>query len=124
MRTLLATLCFFALSAVGLKAEVNVKEYRAIVASNDKARLTELKVYIRGLGEGVAWANTFLETSKKPLLFCPPAKLFLGTQNYIDIIEAQIRDRVNTFQKDELDEQEIGMLLVFGLMDTFPCNSK
>jgi hypothetical protein len=89
MRTLLATLWFLTMAAVQARAEVTVKEYKARMASSDAALVFATKYYVRGLGEGMVWANTSARLRQSPL-FCSPHNLELTVENFIDIIDRQI----------------------------------
>jgi hypothetical protein len=120
MRTVLTTLCFLTMSAVQAKAEVTVKEYKTRMASSDAFQVAAMKFYIRGLGEGLTWANTQARAMKTPL-FCSPRKLALTLENYIDIIDRQIEKRSSEITQAELEGTFIGLMLTVGLEETFPC---
>lgn len=124
MRTLLATLCFLTMSAVQAKAEITVKEYKARMASSDAALVVATKYYyIKGLGEGMAWANSSASIRQTPL-FCPPHNLALTVENFIDIIDRQIRMAQTKGEGAYVEGADIGLLLMAGLEETFPCERK
>jgi len=106
-----------AVSVVQAKAEINVKDYKTSMASDNASRAMT-KAYIRGLGEGMAWANI-----NQARLYCPPGQLALVLENYIDIIDRQVEMR-SRWSQAELDETYIGLLLFSGLKETFPCGGK
>ena len=83
MRTLLARLVIFTLGAIDANAEVTVKEYREAMALPNS---DVMRVYIKGLGEGMGWANAHAGNGKSPL-YCPPPKLGIGVETFIDIID-------------------------------------
>jgi len=118
MRTLLVTLCLLAVSVVQAKAEINVKDYKTSMASDNASRAMT-RAYIRGLGEGMAWANI-----NQARLYCPPGQLALVLENFIDIIDRQIEMRSTRWPQAELDRTYIGLLLFDGLKETFPCGGK
>jgi len=122
MRTLRAFF-FVLLSAIQLKAEITVKTYKARMAGNDLVLIEGTKYYIRGLGEGMEWANTSPMMAKKRL-FCSPPNLGLSEQNFIDILNKEIEVASARYSQKEFDELFIGMLLIAGLEKTFPCTSK
>lgn len=92
---------------------MTVKGYEA--AKDEVATM----VYIRGLGEGITWANT--AATKK--LFCTPAKLALGVDNFVDTLNRQIDNLKHSWPQSKLEEMPIGALLLRGLIETFPCSS-
>jgi hypothetical protein len=100
-------------SVVQAKAEINVKEYKTRMALDDASRAMT-KAYIRGLGEGMAWANI-----DQARLYCPPGQLALVLENFIDIIDRQIEMRSTRWPQAELDKTYIGLLLFAGLKKTF-----
>jgi len=122
MRTLLAVAAYIVLSAVQGNAEITVKEYKAAIAN--AAGGDAVKLYIKGLGEGIGWANIRATTAKMPL-FCPPGKLALGLENFIDIIDRQIEAQAKgNMPQAQLDGAMIGLVLLVGFQETFPCTSK
>jgi hypothetical protein len=125
MRTLVTTLCLLTLSAVQVKAQITVKDYRATMVANNRTEVAELKLYIGGMGEGILWANSEA-TSKKTPLYCEPDKLELVADNYIGMIDGQIKklSQPGGVTKAELDDFAIGVLLLKGLEETFPCKAK
>jgi hypothetical protein len=120
MRTLLATLCFLTMADVQAKAEVTVKEYKARMASSDAALVFATKYYVRGLGEGMVWANTSARLRQAPL-FCSPHNLELTVENFIDIIDRQILMAQAEGEGAYVEGTYIGLLLSAGLEETFPC---
>lgn len=97
-------------------AEVTFNEYQAI---KDK---TYFKAYLNGVGRGLHWAiignEIYLKSDKS--LYCLPNNLTLTAENYINILEQEIK----TKQKTETIPPDtfIELLLMNGLMRTFPCN--
>jgi len=120
MRTAIATLFLFAVSAAQAKAELTVKEYKERMASSDAAVIATTRAFINGLGVGIGWANT----DSKVKLFCQPGKLALEVQNFIDIINSEIETASTFMPQESLDKSFIGLVLLRGLEDTFPCASK
>jgi hypothetical protein len=100
MLTLLAALCFLAV-VTQAKAEITVKDYRARMMSDDAARV--MKTYIKGLGDGIGWANAQANSRKAPL-FCQPRKLALDVENFVDIINRQIAAASTRLTEAKLDE--------------------
>jgi len=95
-------------------AEFTLKEYRSMKHTD------MFKEYITGLGVGFYWANMHLDQSGKPPLYCQPVKLSLSGENYLNILDRYIEQ--NKDSKDKLKPGTfIELLLLQGLIDTFPC---
>jgi hypothetical protein len=122
MRVFLVALCLLTLDTIQARAQLTVKDYRATLTSVDKSQVVELKLYISGMGEGITWANAEA-TRKKMSLFCEPDKFELVADNYLGFIDGQIRrlSQPGGAIKTELDSIAIGVLLLNGLEETFPC---
>jgi len=67
--------------------------------------------YISGLGVGFSWYNVDMIMNGKPL-YCPPAKLAVTTENYIRILDDEIKRNKKIY---------IEPILLDGLIRTFPC---
>ena len=113
MRTVIVAFCL--LATVQLRADMKVKDYKRILASSDQGGIAFTKMFVNGLGDGISTANTM--TGNR--LFCPPDNLGLVLGNYTDILEKQIAE----IDKDDAKYEEIpiGILLIRGLAETFPC---
>lgn len=88
------------------------------------------KSYIGGLGEGIFWANLEAEKKSAPL-YCSPEKLVLRRENFEDIIGRQLKrfgdathDKTMGLTQAQLDDAQVGMLLLLGLKEAFPCKGK
>ncbi|MGA2958098.1 MAG: hypothetical protein ABSF48_20525 [Thermodesulfobacteriota bacterium] len=80
----------------------------------------EFKLYIKGVGFGLVVANTYMLIENKERLFCQPMNLVLETENFIRILDDEIaRQELQDFKKTQ--ETSIELLLVRGLIHTFPC---
>jgi hypothetical protein len=120
MRILLATLLLLTMSVFQARAETSVKKYKAEIAANG-ADVSLTKIYILGLGDGFLWANAKMLVDKKSPLYCQPDKLVLGMENYVEILNRQIKAEATKNTQAQLDEMSLGLLLLQGLQDTFPC---
>jgi hypothetical protein len=116
-------LCFLVLSTVGLRADLTVKDYREITESGDKDSLATLRMYIAGLGSGLNWANAEAQAKSVPL-YCQPGTLALNTDNNIHTIEVTIKKFLVVKTQADLDKWSLGLILVRGLVDQFPCGAK
>jgi hypothetical protein len=76
-----------------------------------------LLTYISGVGRGYTWTNTWLQTRKQPLLFCPPEDLAIRGENFVDILDNQIA----WMGERGLSSTSMELTLLKGLMRVFPC---
>jgi hypothetical protein len=120
MRKLTVAFIMFALTA---NAEMTIKDYQQMMASSNKDQIDMAKLYIAGLGQGMTWANAEARIRKMPF-FCAPENLGLNSDNYKAIIEKSIELAVAggaAANKEKFDNTAIGMVLMQGLLITFPC---
>ena len=94
---------------------VTVDFYQSQINSKKQTEVLLMKNYVRGVLDGTAWANADLVMSNKKPLYCQPENFALSTSNAIQIIDQKIK---STSPKKDLP---IGMLLLLGLEETFPC---
>jgi hypothetical protein len=122
MRILMLAPCLLAFSCLHADAQLSVKDYRATLTVGNKSDVAELKFYISGMGEGIIWANAEAARRKTPL-FCEPDKLELVADNYLGFIDGQIKrlSQPGGATKAEVDSMALGVLLLSGLEETFPC---
>lgn len=90
-----------------------------------KIEKDSLRMYINGVGEGTSWMSIIQESNNKEYrkLYCPPVDLVLDVNEYVDILEKRI-NKVKNLNLYNLENSPIGMELVNGLIDTFPCDKK
>lgn len=124
MRVLITALWLLAVGSLQAHAQITVKDYRATLTLNDETKVSVMKLYISGIGEGLLWANSE-ETRRKTPLYCMPEKLELVTDNYVALIDGQIKklSQRGGATKAELDDFAVGVLLLNGLEATFPCKA-
>ena len=77
---------------------ITVKEYELV----KKADLDWTEDYINAVGVGIFWSNAMLWEQEKQRLYCSPSKLSLN----------------GGYTK----ESPVEMILLFGLIRTFPCS--
>ena len=81
--------------------------------------------YVRGLESGVSWSYLYsLENGSAVKVYCQPESLILTLENTHNIIQNGTKyfmDKQGNTQS-EVDEMSVGMIYLFGLMTTFPCN--
>lgn len=113
-----AMLLLLAVSAV--KAEVLVSQYRQQMKPDNKVLVLVTRQYVKGLGEGIEWVNTLLKgTSSRPL-YCLP-EIALTDENFLQILDSAIAKMSKTYSSKAVEESPIGLVLLTGLVETFPC---
>ena len=58
--------------------------------------------------------------------FCLPGKLVLGFENFVDNIDRKLRDAepLGPLEQRQVNDIPVGLMLLMGLADTFPCEAK
>lgn len=97
----------------------------ATYAQLKEASEDSMQIYITGIGEGILAANQQLISKDRRPLYCQPGQLSLNTKNYGDIFEKQLdiieRMLEKAGKKSELSTWPVALILVLGLVETFPC---
>jgi hypothetical protein len=120
MSAALAAVCLSIMGALPLRAQFTVKDYREFSVTENGKLL--VKTYVKGLGEGMMIAN--LEAKKKKgTLYCAPQNLAVTPDNYLNILERQIKDIGVTMPAAKVDDLPLSILLMRGLQQTFPCQT-
>jgi len=85
------------------------------------------RLYIKGVGDGLVWANGFLQGQNHDRLYCQPEKIGLNGDNYDQILESflpTMSTALKTMKSStwkSIDDVPIGFVLVLALIDSFPC---
>lgn len=74
-------------------------------------------LYIDGLGNGLSWANTASKMKHGKPVFCPPGKIAITAEQYIDILHRYVEDR------PDMRGDGVGGPMLFALEDAFPRNN-
>lgn len=119
MRKTTVALVLLSLSTV-LRAELTVEFYKKNMASRDTSVVALARTYVLGLGEGIRVTNVAVGKNGQRL-FCPPEKLALGQENFLDILNQAIADSSRRMTKSDLASTDISVILLRGMIDTFPC---
>jgi hypothetical protein len=117
MRTLLIlTLFCLPLGAAG----ITVKQYQKEIHSSDRTRADAMKLYVMGVGEGIAWANAAADKNGAPL-YCQPQNFSIDGNDYINILDKMIKMLEPKTTAKELNGYSVGALVLMGLQQSFPC---
>ena len=92
-------------------SEVTFKDYETV--KNTK----EFRLYLGGIGEGIAWSNMVLDLRQSKKIFCQPSKSSINVENLLDILKKEIDENGKTFKGDT----PLGLILIRGLVSTYPC---
>jgi hypothetical protein len=122
MRSILATVALVGLFCLSLRAEITVKAYQKSVHSSDRDRAATMKLYVMGVGSGIAWANTAAEKNNAPL-YCQPPNFSMNGDYYIDILDKTIKELESKTTAKELNEYPVGLIVLMGLQKSFPCQA-
>lgn len=113
-------LLFFvsSLQSTFVYSDLSVSDYHKL--KNTK----EIVLYINGVGNGMFWYSTGLKKSANDTsnqLFCVPQNFGLTPDNYMNIFKMELE----TYKKiyDSMGDVPIGLVLLNGLKNTFPCDS-
>ena len=87
--------------------------YRTMTQNSPSAA----KIYVNGVANGFEWSNSINEQRNVKPLYCPPSALTLNADNYVKILDVEIRRRGRNI--DESDPVELALFM--GLLRTFPC---
>ena len=91
------------------------------VSGYDQLRNSEgFKLYIFGVGSGLAWANSYLRQEHRDLLYCQPEELLLGQANYLQILDSAMQH----LPPGTPPETRLEKLLLSSLAAMFPCSPR
>ncbi len=111
LRFLVALLLIF--GSATASATVRFKQYKQ--ETRKDARVFN-KIYLSGSIDGLMSYNAHVLNIGGSPLFCLPGNLALAIEQADDIVMRWAAKQTNS-----IDELPIGMVLLFGLEDTFPC---
>lgn len=111
----IAVCCTIALTTVA-KAEVTANELLKILDTSDDAAKLVYLANIKGLLNGLVWANTELtEARKQRALYCPTQNMSLNEDQAIEILRKAVRGG------PQFGEAPYGLSLLKALQANFPC---
>jgi hypothetical protein len=116
-KAFLAMIIALMLSAAAY-ADIHVKDYKAAKAEGGESWKL-MKIFVAGSGTALSYANSELVRNHKAPLFCQPDPLRIRAENFLDIIDTEM-----VRKKDVVtDDTYLEILLIEGLIYTFPCKS-
>ncbi len=109
-----------ALAAIGMAITVSIAPGQAEVTAKQAIDIFDGgeeidKAYLRGMGEGIGWANTATTVAGNPALYCPPQKVEIVGEQYAAILKDYMVRYPN------LRSAPFGAVLLAALQQAFPC---
>jgi hypothetical protein len=101
--------CFAQPAAAASRSDTTAAEAIILYKGGDR----DLMVYFLGLGEGMAWANSYLQFTKAKQIYCGPLVL----------ANAQLFEALAGFVAKHPDagQLKMGNALLLSLQDAYPC---
>ena len=83
------------------------------------------EMYMLGIVASFNSANSMLQLKQMPRLYCQPQTLVLNLENYLSIFDVKYeRSKANIESSKETLDIGVSDVLLFGLIETFPCEKK
>ncbi len=114
-RYLVGMTIFFATTASAMEVS-QYRKLRTAESRTDSAGI--LRIYIRGLQDGIEWSNAFLTQDGRTKIYCLPRNLSLNTDNYMQFIDEAVDQKRNPEIKGT---EQIELHLLLQLQQKFPC---
>jgi len=74
-----------------------------------------IKIFIKGILDGIEWANADISNGGGKKLYCQPPTIALTLEQDFDIMKRFIESHL------DMGEYPVGMIVEISLKDTFPC---
>ena len=117
LRGMIVAVMLFSLGS-GASASGMTLLFKDYKAPQDETEKFLYEMYFDGVTEGVRELNVVMQAEGRQPLFCQPQKLALTVEQAEDIMMRTAQAMTNP------DTTPIGILLILGLRETFPCNEK
>lgn len=92
------------------------------VAERNVRLFAGVEAYIQGIADGLSIASAVAALESRAPALCVPKGLTLNAENYKDMIDDQVRERLNAGHPFK-DTDPIGIPLFLALVKAFPCTS-
>jgi len=126
MKRTLAAIVLGMLFFTGLANAMNVDTFAARWTGTEEVKIRTAS-YVGGIGEGFMWANAYLKLQGAKPLYCIPDDINMAEKEYMDALlktvkeKIRITDRGDAKAMKELDESQVGVMLLFSLQAEYPC---
>lgn len=110
------------------KALADPSEKQTKISTFNELRKTDKaasEMYMLGIVASFNSANSMLQLKQMPPLYCQPQTLVLNLENYMSIFDVKYElSRANIESSKETLNIGVSDVLLFGLIDTFPCEKR
>ena len=113
----LIIILFFPLKSFAVSDYSTPKEILTLYSDTKYKPL--VTIYFKGLGSGYSWYNTELETKISLKLFCVPRNKSFDGEDFYAIYRSEYLKNKEIY--DSLTGQPPGMILLQGMINTYPC---
>jgi hypothetical protein len=106
---------------------ITVEEYEKLKDTPNAVKEITMLVGIVGeMGDSMLTMNAKLVSLGRQEIYCQPEKMSMNGYNYVQIMEKEILNQKKIEKKSIFDVQKapIDMMLLDGLIETFPCPNK
>src|ERR1035438_7029748 len=127
--TLCGILVLLCIGSHLLWADMTVKDYRerfpqGQLTPTDTVQRLVAFAYIEGVGHGIQTASVVARIQGNKQLYCIPDKLILTGENYMGMIDREIKEQARIEPDEVLGKRPLGVVLLYALTETFACPSK
>lgn len=128
-RVVRSLIVLIALMTPALRGDITVKDYKETYKGkpSDSADQLMFHEYLRGLGDGFSWSSAKLRVSHSRPLYCQPSGFALTVENLANIIDTQLKKEDPSRLAEgglSLEKMPIALILLQGLIETFPCSDQ
>jgi hypothetical protein len=114
-RLIIATVAAISLASIANSATMVFKKYRDEQRAEFRAYD---RVYLDGVREGIIAYDTFIRSGRTPPFMCMPGQTALTLEQADGILMREAQQHANIYT----DNTPISVLLMYGLIETFPCD--
>jgi len=119
-KTPLATLLIFCLAGAA-HAGMTVAQFKqGASAKRDSSIGIMFSSFLGGVAQGVGYSEVLSQQSGGRRLYCPPGSFVLDADAVKHYVTQEL-SALNALKTGKFDEQEVALLLIVRLRDTYPC---
>ena len=119
LRAILILLSVFVMTATAHAVEATAEEFLDKYEHEDATERQTLLIDIKGLQEGVSWADAYNQARGVARLYCPPGVLFfLEPERLIDMLRREVEAR------PVIRQEPWQLATIEALRNVFPCKRR
>ncbi|MCZ8193798.1 MAG: hypothetical protein ACK5WW_01355 [Brevundimonas sp.] len=99
-------------------AEQSADSFLAQFENGTEAERYIAKIQIQSIAAGLAWAIADMQDQGLPRLFCAPERMIITAEQHIDILRRFVDGELSIMK-----DLPLGLVLLFALKETFPCDA-